>query len=73
MEKIEEMLKQLTSVKSKPETSSVKVLESSFLINPSHTESITSNEPNSSNISKIENAFKNLKIDNGLKLNRLKN
>ena len=73
MEKIEEMLKQLTPIKEKPEVFGLKVLESSILVNTSETESITSNETYSSDISKIEKAFNSLEIYNDFKLNRLRN
>lgn len=71
MKKIEEMLEQLTP--EKPQKSGLKVLDSFTIVNPSDSESIISMETNSSNITKFENAFKNLEIDNDLKLKRLRN
>lgn len=67
IQKIEEMLNQLTPEKG--EKSGHKVLDS--VINPSESESDDSIETESSNISKIENTFKNVELDNELKVKRL--
>ncbi|CAL9012510.1 unnamed protein product [Prunus brigantina] len=74
MKKIEGMLEQLTPLK--PKKSGLKVIGSSSfaLVNPSGTDSESSLESlESSNISKIENGFKNLELESELKVKRLTN
>ncbi|CAL9028495.1 unnamed protein product, partial [Prunus brigantina] len=74
MKKIEGMLEQLTPLK--PEKSGVKVIGSpSFtIVNSSGSDSESSLQTiESSNISKIENAFKNLELESELKVKRLTN
>ncbi|CAL2257315.1 unnamed protein product [Prunus armeniaca] len=73
IDKIEEMLKQLKT--EQPEKSGVKVIGSYV---PLDTQSETESESNtesveSSNISKIENAFKNLELESELKVKKLTN
>ncbi|KAI5330043.1 hypothetical protein L3X38_029440 [Prunus dulcis] len=68
MKKIEEMLEQLTPAKSeKAEKSGIKTLDS-FAAPQSESESVSSE---TSDISKIENAFKNLEVHNEPRVKRL--
>ncbi|CAL2226380.1 unnamed protein product [Prunus armeniaca] len=68
MKKIEEMLEQLTP--SKAEKSGLKTLDSFAIINSSESEPETT-ESETSNISKIEDAFKNLEVQVEPKIKRL--
>ncbi|CAL8134174.1 unnamed protein product [Prunus armeniaca] len=68
IKKIEEMLEQLTP--SKAEKSGLKTLDSFAITNPSESEPETT-ESETSNISKLENAFKNLEVQVEPKIKRL--